>query len=154
MKALKAGQTVYHTSLPRFIEDSMQTLVQNRLERCRRVYLRPVILVIDEVGYMQLNRREAELFFRLVSERYEHGSIILTGNKHFSNWDVLLSDAVIATALPNRLLRHARVIHIRGQTYRLKNRLKTGDQSVSPADILAVEWPAMWVISVRCFGSK
>ena len=53
---------------------------QNRLERRWRVYLRPAILVIDEVGYMQLNRQEAELFFRLVSKRYEHGSIILTRN--------------------------------------------------------------------------
>ena len=112
---------------------------QNRLERRWRVYLRPAILVIDEVGYMQLNRQEAELFFRLVSERYEHGSIILTSNKYFSDWGELLSDAVIATALLDRLLHHAHVINIRGQTYRLKDRLKAGVQTVPPADIPAVE---------------
>lgn len=139
MKALKAGLTVYYTSLARLMEDLKRALEQNRLERRWRVYLRPAILVIDEVGYMQLNRQEAELFFRLVSERYEHGSIILTSNKYFSDWGELLSDTVIATALLDRLLHHAHVINIRGQTYRLKDRLKAGVQTVPPADIPAVE---------------
>jgi len=138
MKALKAGLTVYYTSLARLIEDLKRALEQNRLERRWRVYLRPAILVINEVGYMQLNRQEAELFFRLVSERYEHGSIILTSNKYFSDWGELLSDTVIATALLDRLLHHAHVINIRGQTYRLKDRLKAGVQTVPPADIPAV----------------
>ena len=127
------------SSLERLIEDLKRALEQNRLERRWRVYLRPAVLVIDEVGYMQLNRQEAELFFRLVSERYEHGSIILTSNKYFSDWGELLSDTVIATALLDRLLHHAHVINIRGQTYRLKDRLKTGVQTVPPADIPAVE---------------
>ena len=138
MRALKAGLTVYYTSLARLIEDLKRALEQNRLERRWRVYLRPAILVIDEVGYMQLNRQEAELFFRLVSERYEHGSIILTSNKYFSDWGELLSDTVIATALLDRLLHHAHVINIRGQTYRLKDRLKAGVHTVPPADIPAV----------------
>ena len=128
---MKAGLTVYYTSLARLIEDLKRALDQHRLERRWRVYLRPAILVIDEVGYMQLNRQEAELFFRLVSERYEHGSIILTSNKYFSDWGELLSDTVIATALLDRL-------NIRGQIYRLKDRLKTGIQTVPPADIPAV----------------
>ena len=138
MKVLKAGMTVYYTSLARLIEDLKRSLEQNRLERRWRVYLRPAVLVIDEVGYMQLDRQEAELFFRLVSERYEHGSIILTSNKYFSDWGELLSDKVIATALLDRLLHHAHVINIRGQTYRLRDRLKTGVQTVPPADIPAV----------------
>ena len=138
MKALKTGLTVYYTSLARLIEDLKRALEQDRLERRWRVYLRPAILVIDEVGYMQLNRQEAELFFRLVSERYEHGSIILTSNKYFSDWGELLSDTVIATALLDRLLHHAHVINIRGQTYRLKDRLKAGVQTVPPTDIPAV----------------
>lgn len=139
MKALKAGLTVYYTNLSRLIEDLKQASQQNRLERRWRVYLRPAILIIDEVGYTQLNRLEAELFFRLVSERYEHGSIILTSNKYFSDWGELLSDTVIATALLDRLLHHAHVINIRGQTYRLKDRLKAGVQTVPPADIPAVD---------------
>lgn len=73
--------------------------------------------MIDEVGYMQLNRQEAELLFRLISERYEHGNVILTSNKYFSNWGELLSDNVLATVLLDRLLHYAHVVNIRGQTY-------------------------------------
>lgn len=56
---------------------------------------------------MQLDRQEAELLFRLISERYEHGSVILTSNKYFSDWGELLSDNILATALLDRLLHHA-----------------------------------------------
>lgn len=138
MTALKSGLTVYYTSLARLIEDLILSSQQNRLEKRWRIYLRPAILIIDEVGYMQLNRQEAELLFRLVSERYEHGSIILTSNKYFSDWGELLSDTVIATALLDRLLHHSHVINIRGQTYRLKDRLKSGVQVAPPANIPAV----------------
>lgn len=107
------------------------------LQKCLTTTLRPAVLVIDEIGYTQLNRQEAELFFRLVSERYEHGSIILTSNKYFSDWGELLSDAVIATALLDRLLHHAHVVNIRGQTYRLKDRAKAGIQTAPAANIPA-----------------
>lgn len=95
------------------------------------------MLVIDEIGYTQLNRQEAELFFRLISQRYEHGSVILTSNKYFSDWGELLRDNVLATALLDRLLHHAHVLNIRGQTYRLKDRLKTGVSHIPPAKIPA-----------------
>ena len=86
---------------------------------------------------MQLDRQEAELLFRLVPERYEHGSIILTSNKYFSSWGELLSDDILATALLDRLLHHAHVVNIRGQTYRLRDRLKAGVQPVPPTEIPA-----------------
>ena len=120
-----------------YIEDLKKAQSQGRLERRWRVYLRPAVLVIDEIGYSQLNRMEAELFFRLISERYEHGSVILTSNKHFSSWGELLSDTVLATALLDRLLHHAHVINIRGETYRLRDRLKAGIQTAPPAEIPA-----------------
>ena len=91
----------------------------------------------NEVGYMQLDRQEAELLFRLISERYEHGSIILTSNKYFSDWGELLSDNILATALLDRLLHHAHVVNIRGQTYRLRERWKAGVQPVPPAELPA-----------------
>ena len=86
---------------------------------------------------MQLNRQEAELLFRLISERYEHGSVILTSNKYFSDWGELLSDNVLATALLDRLLHHAHLVNIRGPTYRLRDRLKAGIQTVPPATLPA-----------------
>lgn len=108
LKALDAGKVVYYTTLSRLISDLKKAQLQGRLERRWKVYLRPSLLVIDEVGYMQLNRQEAELLFRLVSERYEHGSVILTSNKYFSDWGELLSDDILATALLDRLLHIAR----------------------------------------------
>ena len=137
LKAVEAGMVVYYTTLSTLIQDLKKAQAQGRLERRWRVYLRPAVLVVDEIGYGQLNRSEAELLFRLVSQRYEHGSVILTSNKYFSDWGELFSDNVLATALLDRLLHHAHVINIRGQTYRLKDRLKTGVTTVPPAQIPA-----------------
>lgn len=127
---------VYYTTLSRLIGDLKKAQTQGHLERRWRIYLRPALLVIDEVGYMQLNRQEAELLFRLISEHYEHGSAILTSNKYFSDWGKLLSDNVLATALLD-LLHHAHVVNIRGQTYRLRDRLKAGIQTVPLATLPA-----------------
>ena len=74
----------------RLIADLKKAQIQGHLERRWQIYLRPALLVIDEVGYMQLNRQEAELLFRLISERYEHGSVILTSSKYFNDWGELL----------------------------------------------------------------
>ena len=111
---------VYYTTLSRLIADLKKAQTQGHLERRWRIYLRPALLVIDEVGYMQLNRQEAELLFRLISD-----------------WGELLSDNVLATALLDRLLHHAHVVNIRGQTYRLRDRLKAGIQPVPPATLPA-----------------
>jgi len=137
LKAVDAGMVAYYTTLSKLIEDLKKAQVQGRLERRWRVYLRPAVLIIDEIGYSQLIRSEAELLFRLISQRYEHGSVIMTSNKYFSNWGELFSDNVLATALLDRLLHHAHVINIRGQTYRLKDRLKTGVSTVPAAQIPA-----------------
>ena len=139
VEALRNGMTVYYTSLPNLIGDLQKAQDQGRLESRWKIYLRPHVLIVDEVGYMQLNRSSAELFFRLVCARYETGSIILTSNKYFSDWGELMSDTVVATALLDRLLHHAHVVNIRGGTYRLKDRLKAGIQTVPAANIPAIE---------------
>lgn len=138
IKALDAGMTVYCTSLSHMVTDLKKALSQGHLQRRWRVYLRPALLIIDEIGYTQLDRQEAELLFRLVAERYERSSVILTSNKYFSDWGELLSDSIPATALLDRLPRHAHVVNIRGETYRLRDRVKAGLQSVPPVDIPAI----------------
>lgn len=135
VQALRSGMTVYYTSLSQLITDLKKAAQQNRLDKRWRIYLRPDILIIDEVGYMQLDRQSAELLFRVICSRYENGSIILTSNKYFSDWGELMNDHVIATAMLDRLLHHAHIINIRGETYRLKDRLKTGVRVVPPATI-------------------
>lgn len=139
VQALRAGMTVYYTSLSQLVADLKKAAQQNKLDRKWRVYVRPDILIIDEVGYMQLDRESAELLFRVVCSRYEKGSIVLTSNKYFSDWGELMNDKVIATAMLDRLLHHSHIINIRGETYRLKDRLKTGVRVVPPADIPIID---------------
>jgi len=134
MQALRSGMTVYYTSLSRLIADLKKAAQQNKLDRRWHVYTRPDILIIDEVGYMQLDRASAELLFRVICSRYENGSTILTSNKYFGDWGELMNDTVIATAILDRLLHHSYIINIRGESYRLKDRLKGGVRVVPPAD--------------------
>jgi DNA replication protein DnaC len=142
VQALRSGMTVYFVSLTQLIADLKKSMATGKLDRRWRVYIRPDILIVDEVGYAQLDRESAELMFQLVCSRYEKGSIILTSNKFFSDWGEVMSDTVIATALLDRLLHHAHVVNIRGDTYRLKDRLKTGVKTVPPADINLTDKPA------------
>ncbi|MEU1724587.1 ATP-binding protein [Nonomuraea sp. NPDC005692] len=94
-----------------------------RLAGKLRACLRPHVLVVDEVGYLPLDREEANLVFWMISKRYEKRSIILTSNKAFSEWGQVFGDEVLATAILDRLLHHCEVLAINGPSYRLKNRL-------------------------------
>jgi len=89
---------------------------------------------------MQLERASAELLFRVICSRYENGSIILTSNKYFGDWGELMNDTAITTAILDRLLHHSHIINIRGESYRLKVRLKGGVRVVLPADISVRRW--------------
>jgi DNA replication protein DnaC len=78
--------------------------------------------VIDEVGFRPLDRTEVNLFFRLVSTRYERGAIVLTSNKHVRDWpDIFAGDEILTTAILDRLLHHVHIIHIDGRSYRLRD---------------------------------
>jgi DNA replication protein DnaC len=83
-------------------------------------------LIPDEIGYLPMNREEASLFFRLVARRYEHAALALTPNKSFLDWGEIFGDQVLATAILDRLLRHATTLNIKGESYRLKEKRKAG----------------------------
>jgi DNA replication protein DnaC len=87
---------------------------------------KPALLVIDEVGYLPFERQAANLLFQLVNRRYERGSIILTSNQPVGNWGEVFGDAVIATAILDRLLHHSHVITIKGESYRLREKRMAG----------------------------
>ena len=84
------------------------------------------MLVIDEMGYIPLNRNDANLFFQLVSARYENGPMILTSNKTYLEWGELFPDEGIAAAVLDRLLHYSKTIKIQGQSYRLAMKRKMG----------------------------
>jgi DNA replication protein DnaC len=98
----------------------------NRLKNKLRSLAKPKVLILDEMGYLPMNLAESNLFFQLVSARYEKGSTILTSNKSYGVWNEIFPDTAIATAILDRLLHHSMTINIRGNSYRLKDKKKVG----------------------------
>ena len=126
VEAIRAGLGAYFITAADLVADLGKAAREGRLERRRRVYLAPKVLVIDEMGYLPLDTLGATLLFQLVSARYERGSIILTSNKSYGEWGSIFGDAVLATAILDRLLHHSTTVNIRGESYRLKERKKAG----------------------------
>jgi DNA replication protein DnaC len=92
-----------------------------------RVVLSPRLLVIDEIGYLPFGREEASLFFNVIAKRYERGSLILTSNLPFTQWAATFADdQTLTAAMLDRLLHHAHIVQISGDSYRLKDKLKAG----------------------------
>lgn len=93
----------------------------------RRSIQLPKLLIIDEVGYLPFSRDEASHFFQVIAQRYERGSVIITSNLPFAQWDTTFAgDATMTAAMLDRLLHHAHVTMISGESYRLKERRKAG----------------------------
>ena len=85
------------------------------------------LLIIDEIGYLPMSREQANLFFQVVSKRYERGAMILTSNLTFGSWDqAFAGEAVLTAAMLDRLLHHATVVQISGESYRLKDKRRAG----------------------------
>jgi DNA replication protein DnaC len=85
------------------------------------------LLIIDEIGYLPMGREQANLFFQVVSKRYERGAMILTSNLTFGSWDqAFAGEAALTAAMLDRLLHHATVVQISGESYRLKDKRRAG----------------------------
>jgi DNA replication protein DnaC len=123
--ACQAGFSVYFTSVDDLVRQLREAETAGRFAKKLQTYLKPAVLVLDEVGYLPLTRTEANMLFQLVARRYERGTIILTSNKAFSDWGAVLNDDILATAILDRLLHHCDVLSINGPSYRLKNRFLT-----------------------------
>ncbi|MBA3488628.1 MAG: ATP-binding protein [Longispora sp.] len=121
--ACQAGYSIYFTTLDDMVRRLRTAEAAGRFNRQLAAYLRPAVLVVDEVGYLPLDRTEANMVFQLVSRRYERGTMIITSNKSFTEWGAVLGDDVLATAILDRLLHHCDVLNINGPSYRLKDRL-------------------------------
>lgn len=121
-QALDAGSSVRFTTMARLLDDLDTARQRGDLGSRLRAYTRPQLLVLDEIGYTHLTAKQAQLFFQLVNARYERGACILTSNKSFSEWGAMVGDDVLASAILDRLLHHADVISIAGQSYRMKER--------------------------------
>jgi DNA replication protein DnaC len=121
-KAIENGFSVNFVRL----DDLLYTMKQeadlsHRILR-RKKYASVALLIIDEVGFQPMDRQEASLFFRLISYRYQRGSILITTNKAVKDWpEVLAGDEIMTTALLDRLLHKCHVLNIKGRSYRLRD---------------------------------
>ena len=99
------------------IQQLKKAKLENRLEQRLKHINRYKLLIIDEIGYLPIEKEDANLFFQLIDMRYEKKSIILTTNINFGDWDKVFYDAVVADAILNRVLHHSHVVSITGDSY-------------------------------------
>ena len=126
LKAIEAGYRVFFTTAAQLIAQLTKANAEGRLDEKLKFYTTPRLLIIDEIGYLPIDQQGVNLFFQLISRRYERGPMVLTSNQSFSAWGDVFGDRVIATAILDRLLHHAVTVNIRGNSYRLKEKLKAG----------------------------
>lgn len=126
LKAIQHGYRVLFTTAATMIATLTRAMTENRLDEKLKTYTVPRLLIVDEIGYLPIDQLGANLVFQLVSRRYERGPLILTSNQSFANWGDVFGDRVIATAILDRILHHGITISIRGDSYRLKEKIKAG----------------------------
>ena len=127
LKACCAKYRVLFMTAQKLMEDLMLSFKEGIITSKLLAYSRLNLLIIDELGYMPITKEQANLLFQLVSIRYERGSVILTSNYNFEDWGQIFQDNVVAAAIIDRIVHHAKIFYINGSSYRLKNKLKRGN---------------------------
>ena len=125
-EAIVAGHSVQFVAATTVVAQLAKGHAEGRLEERLAHFAKPKLLIIDELGYLPFEPNAAHLFFQLVSRRYEKGAILLTSNRSVGDWGAVFGDPVVATAILDRLLHHSHVITIRGDSYRLKQKRRSG----------------------------
>lgn len=138
VEAVRAGRSVYFSPLADIIDSLAKADREGRLRERIRFLCRASLLVIDEIGYLSIGAGAGSLFFQLVNARYEKGAMILTSNRGFSEWGQLFGDPVVATALLDRLLHHAVVVHIEGASYRLRQHADLIPEALRPKPLASI----------------
>jgi len=124
--AIEMGHSVLFVSATALIAALSKAHAEGRLAEQLAFYAKPKLLVVDELGYLPLERASAHVFFQLVTRRYERGSILLTSNQPVIEWGNVFGDEMIAAAVLDRLLHHSHNLVVRGESYRLKQQKKAG----------------------------
>ncbi|HOX60225.1 MAG TPA: IS21-like element helper ATPase IstB [Verrucomicrobiota bacterium] len=125
-EAIARGYAVLFTSAVNLVAALSKAALENRLEEKLTHFTKPKLLIVDELGYLPFEKDAAHLFFQLVSRRYERCAMLLTTNRSIGEWGEIFGDTVIATAILDRLLHHSHVITIRGESFRLREKRRSG----------------------------
>jgi DNA replication protein DnaC len=117
------GYSVRNTRMVDLINHLTTAQMNRLLGKALKSYVRPSLLLLDELGYLPIDKRGADLLFQEVAARYETGSIVLTRNRPFREWDALFDvDNTLATALIDRLIHHGEALLIQGPSYRMREK--------------------------------
>ncbi len=124
IEAAKSRQIAYFISCNDLISNLKKSFLENRLESRLKHYSKYKVLIIDEVGFLPIDKEGANLLFQLINKRYDKVSTIITTNMPFKKWAEVFGDPVLANAILDRLLHHSHVFHINGRSYRTKDILE------------------------------
>jgi DNA replication protein DnaC len=127
-RACEKGVSVRFTRVVDMINILTTAQINGTLEKALRAYVNPSLLLLDELGYLPIDKRGADLMFQVVAARYESGSIVLTTNRAFKDWGKIFDvDNTLATAMIDRLMHHGEALVIRGDSYRMKDKDQGGE---------------------------
>jgi DNA replication protein DnaC len=126
MKACEQGVRTLFVTATALITTLGKALAEGKLDERLKLLTQPQLLICDEIGYLPIDRQGANMFFQLISRRYERGSIIITSNQSLGAWGEVFGDTVIASAILDRLLHHSITLNIKGDSFRLKEKLRAG----------------------------
>jgi DNA replication protein DnaC len=126
-QALKAGFVVLYRSIFDVVRDFLHDDALGQDDKMLARYLKPDLLIIDDMGMKQLPKRSGEYLFEIIMRRYEKRSTMMTSNRPLEDWGKLIGDVPAATAILDRFLHHAEIIEITGKSYRLRNQARPND---------------------------
>ena len=122
-RAAERGYSVRHTRVVDMVNHLTAAQIKGLLGKALGTYVRPSLLLLDELGYLPIDKRGADLLFQVVAARYESGSIVISTNRPFREWGALFDvDNTLATALIDRLMHHGEAIVIQGESYRMRGK--------------------------------
>jgi len=128
LKACQVGYRVWFVTAVSLVAQLLEVQRADRLELFFRRLRHLDVIIIDEIGYIPFDQRAANLFFQVITQRYETGSLIVNSNRAFSGWgEIFASDPIVAAAMIDRLVHHAEILNLKGASYRLR-----GKESVTP----------------------
>lgn len=125
--AAKKRTSTYFIKCHELLQQLKRAKLENRLETRLKHFCKYKLLIIDELGYLPINKEDSNLFFQLIDMRYEKKSTIITTNINFGDWESIFYDPVVANAILDRILHHATVVTITGKSYRIKDHMKQSE---------------------------
>ena len=137
MSAIRCGYTVYYRSIFDVVRDFLHDEAMEGHERLLQRYLKPDLLIIDDMGIKQLPKRSGEYLFEIIMRRHELRSTMMTSNRPLEEWGKLIGDVPAATAILDRFLHHAELIQINGKSFRLDKSQRTSKGTKAPTGSVA-----------------